>query len=313
MLRHLTPLQIAVCLMFVVGSLTVFALAAAMLTRHAIEVSRGLRRPHRRRFIWFRRVVYGLACLGAVCVLYGYAVEPYWLQLTHLRFTSARVSLPVRIVLLADTHCDGKVRLEERLPREVRAQAPDVVLFAGDALGAEAGLADFRKCMRRLAQIAPTYAVEGNWDRHRWTRLDIYRGTGVRVLDGEAVRLGETTVWVAGAPWRDRRKIHRAAHAVPKGRYTVFLTHSPGDIGTVSRRGADLCLVGHTHGGQIALPFYGALITLCRTGKRYERGLHRVDSTWLYVNCGLGLEGGIAPRVRFGCRPELTVIDLAPE
>ena len=64
--------------------------------------------------------------------------------------------------------------------------------------------------------------------------------------------------------------------------------------------------------GQIALPFYGAMVTLSRHGKRFECGLHRVDSTYLYVNRGIGMEGGRAPRVRFLARPEITVIELAP-
>ena len=62
----------------------------------------------------------------------------------------------------------------------------------------------------------------------------------------------------------------------------------------------------------MALPFYGALITLSRFGKRFEAGLYRVEETRLYVNRGVGMEGGRAPRVRFFARPELTVIDLVP-
>lgn len=69
---------------------------------------------------------------------------------------------------------------------------------------------------------------------------------------------------------------------------------------------------GTPTGGQVALPFYGALVTLSRFGKRYEAGLYRVHDTWLYVNRGLGMEGGWAPRVRFCARPEITVIELAP-
>jgi predicted MPP superfamily phosphohydrolase len=70
---------------------------------------------------------------------------------------------------------------------------------------------------------------------------------------------------------------------------------------------------GHIHGGQVALPFYGALVTLSRTGKTYESGLYRVGGTWLHVSRGLGMEGGHIPRVRFWARPEVTVIEAYPE
>jgi predicted MPP superfamily phosphohydrolase len=82
-------------------------------------------------------------------------------------------------------------------------------------------------------------------------------------------------------------------------------------IQEVAERSVDLYCAGHTHGGQIAVPSYGALVTLSRFGKRYEAGLYREKSTTLYVNRGIGMEGGV-PRVRFWSRPELTVIDLVP-
>jgi predicted MPP superfamily phosphohydrolase len=72
----------------------------------------------------------------------------------------------------------------------------------------------------------------------------------------------------------------------------------------------DPYLAGHTHGGQVALPFYGALATLSAFGKEFESGLHRVADTWEYTNRGIGMEGGAAPRMRFAARPEVTVIEV---
>jgi predicted MPP superfamily phosphohydrolase len=60
----------------------------------------------------------------------------------------------------------------------------------------------------------------------------------------------------------------------------------------------------------VALPGYGALVTLSKFGKRFESGFHQVGSTWAYVNRGIGMEGGSAPRVRFASRPEVTVIEI---
>ncbi len=72
----------------------------------------------------------------------------------------------------------------------------------------------------------------------------------------------------------------------------------------------DLYLAGHTHGGQIALPIYGALITLSKFGKKYESGMYTVDDTILYVNRGIG---GHASAVRFFARPEITVFEVGPK
>ena len=76
----------------------------------------------------------------------------------------------------------------------------------------------------------------------------------------------------------------------------------------------DLYLSGHTHGGQVRLPFYGAPVTLSRFGKKYEAGMYTSIGceTKLYVNRGIGLENKPAPKVRFLCRPEITVFELKP-
>ncbi|MCA1618062.1 MAG: hypothetical protein LC795_01860 [Acidobacteria bacterium] len=130
-----------------------------------------------------------------------------------------------------------------------------------------------------------------------------------------------TSVWVAGAPFASlpeppagsRGGIETAVRDVPGGGFTVFLYHTPDEIPEAAETGrVDLYCAGHTHGGQVALPVYGALVTLSKFGKRFESGLHRVGPTWLYVTRGVGMEGGPAPRVRFFARPEITVIELAP-
>jgi predicted MPP superfamily phosphohydrolase len=73
-----------------------------------------------------------------------------------------------------------------------------------------------------------------------------------------------------------------------------------------------LFLTGHVHGGQVALPFYGAIITLSKYGKKYEKGRYDIDGKVLYVNRGVGMEGDFVPRVRFFSRPEITVFHIRP-
>jgi predicted MPP superfamily phosphohydrolase len=87
------------------------------------------------------------------------------------------------------------------------------------------------------------------------------------------------------------------------------LYHYPDLIDRLASKQVDLLLAGHTHGGQIALPFFGAIVTLSKGWKRYERGLYRVGESYLYVNRGLGTD---LPAIRFFARPEIAVIDLIP-
>jgi len=280
---------------------------------------RVLRRPAARRSAlrrWLERGVLALAAVGVGCLAYAYFVEPYWPQVTHVRLASDRPppgSGPVRIVQISDLHSEGTTRLEERLPDIVAAQRPDIIAFTGDALNDAAGLAAFRRCMSRLAKIAPTYAVRGNWDVNYFGDTNLFGGTGVVELDGQAVPLdinGAGLCIEGAAVGRPRRDLDELT-AERRDAFTVLLYHYPGPITDVDGAGnVDLFLAGHTHGGQVALPFYGALVTLSRHGKCFEAGLYRLGHTWLYVNRGIGMEGGHLPRVRFFARPEVTLIEL---
>jgi len=273
-------------------------------------------RGHARRLA--RNAVLALAIAGLGCAVYAYFVEPYWLDVRRVTFTSDKLpdgSGPVRVVHISDLHCDPKVRLEEKLPGVIAGLRPDVIVFTGDAINHRDALGVFQRCMRRLAEIAPTYAVLGNWDVYHLRGTDFYAGTGVTELDGRAVTLDVrgAPICIAGAPVGGGWAAVRALAAEDRRMFTVLLYHYPGAVVEVAESGhVDLVLAGHTHGGQVALPFYGALVTLARHGKRFEAGLYRVGDTHLYVNRGIGMEGGPAPRVRFGSRPEVTVIDIAP-
>jgi hypothetical protein len=265
-----------------------------------------------------QRIVLGLALIGLLCIAYGYFIEPYWPSITHVQIKTSKLapgSRPVRIVHISDLHSDPQPRLEGRLPSLIAEQKPDIIVFAGDTINSPAALPIFKQCLAELAAIAPTFAVKGNWDARAWRRLDLFGGTGVRELDGEAVtvNVGGSSVWVAGVAVEHEERLEQAISAVPSGALIVFLYHSPDLILEVSQQNVDLYCAGHTHGGQVALPFYGALITLSKFGKQYEAGLYRVSQTWLYVNRGIGMEGGGAPRVRFCARPEITLIEVIPE
>lgn len=305
-----------IVLLFIYAVAAVFLLAACALVRVILRRAGFVEKPSRATR-WAERIVLALAGIGVLCFAYGYFVEPYWPEVTHVRVESAKLAgatRPLRVVHISDLHCDPQPRLEERLPDIIAAERPDIIVFTGDSLNSPAGLPVLRKLLTRLAAIAPTFAVRGNWDVWYWGREELFGGTGVRELNGEAVKVdvAGTSLWVAGVPYAATDRIDDALRNVPPDAFTIFLYHTPDEILEVATKQVDLYCAGHTHGGQVALPFYGALITFSKFGKKYESGLHREGATWLYVTRGIGMEGGSAPRVRFFARPEVTVIELAP-
>jgi len=264
-----------------------------------------------------RLAVYAVAVLGLLCFGYGYFSEPYSLVVTRVRIESKKLAAgtpPIRLALFSDLHSDPKPRLEGGLADAIQHEKPDLIVFTGDAINSQEGLPVFKECLDRVSRIAPTFAVEGNWDVWYWKKAGLYRGTAARLLDGrgEKLKVGETELWVSGVAVDHEDRLEKALAGAPPGAFTIFLYHLPDLIFDASRRKVDLYCAGHTHGGQVALPFYGALMTLSRFGKRYEAGLYREGDTSLYVNRGIGMEGGLAPRVRFCARPELTIIEIAP-
>ena len=303
--------------MFLGAVASVLAAGAVILVLDLIRLLGGRRGPRRRLWVWARRIVLPLAGLAVACMAYGYFIEPYWLEVTEVRIRSPKLAAatrPIRIVLLSDLHCDPKVRLEERIPRVVADLAPDLIVFTGDAVNSMQGLGNFRRCMRRLAKVAPCYAALGNWDVWYYSAEKLFSNTGVRVLDAEAVKVNVAgaDLWLAGAPAERPGGIDEALADTEAGTFTILLYHHPDEIYYASERKVDLYLAGHTHGGQVALPLYGALVTLSSYGKQFEHGLHRVGPTQMYVNRGIGMEGGAMPRVRFWARPEVTLIELSP-
>jgi uncharacterized protein len=305
-------------LLFLAFAAIVYVLAASIVVRWLLQKLKQTALSQNPHQLWYRRIVLTLAGIGLLCFGYGYFVEPYWLSVTHISLNSPKLtkgSRPIRIVQISDLHSDPKPRLEGRLPQAIAAEQPDLIVFTGDCINSPAGLPVFKECLTELAKIAPTFVVKGNWDAWYWHDLNLFAGTGAHELNGSSalVDVRGTPVWLAGVAVDDEKMMEQAISAIPHEAFKVFLYHYPDLIAEAARLKVDLYCAGHTHGGQIALPLYGALITFSKYGKRYEAGLYREGDTWLYVNRGIGMEGGPVPRVRFWARPEVTVIEISPE
>ena len=280
------------------------------------------RQPGRPRRRWTRnceRTAVVAGVVGLACLTYARFVEPVWLDVSHAQVSTAKLAAgarPVRIVHISDLHCNAAAGLEADLPREIAALKPDIICFTGDALNAPAAVTHFKACMTELAAIAPTFAVWGNWESfERFDGCDFYADTGVQVLHDRSRQLtirGQSINMLGIRHQEDlTRGLGRALDGVDTSLPTVLLCHIPSIILALPETGVDLCLSGHIHGGLIALPFYGALITLSPTGKQFERGLYEHGRTSLYVSRGIGMEE--AMQMRFFSRPEVTLIELTPQ
>ncbi|MCK9574227.1 MAG: metallophosphoesterase [Candidatus Omnitrophica bacterium] len=263
----------------------------------------------------FATFIHVFAVLGIFCFFYAYFIEPYWLKVVHVNLKTDKLKNSFVLVQISDLHCDAKVRNEEKLVKIINEINPDIIVFTGDALNAEKALGNFKKTLKNLNAKSGKFAVRGNFDVWYWKDIDIFEGTGFIELDKEAVSFTSANqdVTIAGLSAESSAENLKFLEKLPGNYYTVFLSHYPGINEIIENTAIDLYLTGHTHGGQFSLPFYGALITMSRYGKKYEAGLYALGKDKaLYVNRGIGMEGGVAPRIRFFSRPEITVFYIGP-
>lgn len=263
---------------------------------------------------WAKFTWPSLGLVFVLCVVDTFCIEPHWIQVTRHAVATPRLrqGTQVRIVHLTDLHIERFGGREMRMIDLTARERPDIIVLTGDysiVKNAETR-SGLEQIARRLSAIAPCYAVDGNWDIEQDLRA-LERG-GVRILDrwtavepkaGVGIALGRIP-WLGGMtePPPEAAALFR-----------VLLTHLPGHFDEAARRGVDLTLAGHTHGGQLRLPVFGALIPDRRLVGKYQAGMYESGGRRLYVNRGIGLEGGAAPRVRFWCRPEIAVIDIVGE
>jgi predicted MPP superfamily phosphohydrolase len=266
-----------------------------------------------------RRVAWGslaLIVLLLLIVIDAFLIEPRWLEISHITLTTAKVQQPLRIMVLADIQTDRPGAYEERALRLAMAEKPDLVLLAGDYIQmGRRSRSDMEECqalnviMDRVGLDAPlgVYAIQGNVDRP---------GVWPAIFAGLPVTTFETTTQVdVGPAVLTALSMSDAFDAqsvvASHDKFHIVLGHSPNfSLGMVD---ADLLIAGHTHGGQVQLPFIGPLMTLTVAPRAWASGVTTIaPGKTLVVSRGIGMERAHAPQLRFLCRPEVVVIDVMP-
>lgn len=275
------------------------------------------------------------ACLLAP--VYAARVEPYWIEVTRLE-----VSIPglpsgwdgFSLAQLSDFHLGRYVKQDQvrRAVEIANGLEPDLVILTGDFVTGAAKPS--AACAEELAALDATrgvYAVLGNHDN--WTNADLVAANvaavGISVLRDDVcpIEVGDGRLWLLGiedpgytagffghtygdfkAAWGDkRRRLAEMLEEVPLDEPRLLLVHNPDFTEMLPEGRIDLALCGHTHGGQVRVPFLGAPLVPSFFGNKYASGLVQGPKTQVYVNRGIGL---IAPPVRLNCRPEVTLLRL---
>ena len=274
---------------------------------------------------------------GALCVAYGVCVERRWYRLQRHRLPVLPAgAAPLTVLHLSDLHMlhrdAGKAAFLAGLPR------PDVLVVTGDFLGEPEAVETVARALRPLRGRLASWAVLGSNDyyaprplnylwyfrRGRPRRRAVRSRTGDLLATLEAdgwehLRNRRTTLEAGGArlevlglddPHIQRHDLRAALREDPSA-VGVAVVHSPDPAPELAALDYRLILTGHTHGGQVRMPFVGALVTNGQMPTRLAMGLVRVGPALMHVSPGLGTSK-YAP-FRFLCRPEATLLELVPE
>lgn len=271
-----------------------------------------------------RRFLGALSATGLGAAAYMRWCESDWLQVGRHRVTINPAAPPVRILHMSDLHASPVVSLtqiSEAIALGLSLK-PDLVCLTGDFITRKYDYFDeLGQLFKRLSDAAPCFACLGNHDGGRWSARHGYTDTskvermlstgGITLLRNRSVTLtiNQRRLHLVGVGdiWAEDLDAPKAFREVQKqpGETVILLSHNPDTKSQMRQYPWDLMLSGHTHGGQLWIPFIGAPFAPVRD-KRFVKGLKRWNDRWIHVTKGVGNLHGL----RLNCPPEVSLLTV---
>lgn len=264
----------------------------------------------RRRFL-----ALGLASAGGALLADSLWYEPQALQVEQHQLHSAAQGGKVRIVQISDLHLSRFNSYFKEVTRQVAELKPDLILLTGDYLEEERNIWGVRSFLEQLKATHGIFAIQGNWEY--WSRLEgenlrrHFASVGVNLLINERadLEINGQALSIFGLDYPSSKDhLEQLQKQVDPQRFNLLLSHVPAFAHEQLNKDIKLILSGHTHGGQVRLPYLPPFY-LPRYAGRFVAGFYQVSQHRipLYVSRGVGTS--VLP-IRFLCRPEIGLFEL---
>ena len=266
-----------------------------------------------------------LEVLGCFLQVYAFWMEPFDIRISRQQIVTSKLPVGVsfKLLHLGDLHLERLSIREEKLNQIIKDENADAILFSGDYLCLSSirdkqSWLDLKQVLQEWNAPLGAFGVTGSPAVDLPENFPILlEETPVRLLVDEKVIIskGGAAIQLIGLecthkPHLDGPRLKKLVDGSREG-FKILLHHSPDIAPHISNDGIDLQLAGHTHGGQVCLPFFGPLFTGSLYGLQFKSGKYQLNNLVLYITRGLGLEGLSAPRVRFLCPPEIVVWEIS--
>jgi predicted MPP superfamily phosphohydrolase len=255
-----------------------------------------------------KNVIFIISLLGLLVILYSYFIETSWIETTNHQISlNSNSSKKIKVIQISDLHTTGLGQIEEKFLKIINSLKPDYIFITGDIATPGGTSAKYEDVLKKIKAKRNVFYIPGNWED--WEPIpdlqNILKRNGIVDLTNKTIKLDEN-LWLVGfADAPTGSPDIKIIENIPKNSKIISIFHSPIFFKEVSNL-IDLAFVGHTHGGQIRLPFIGA-IALPPGSANFDQGWFRKNRAQMYVNRGIGTS--IVP-LRFMCRPEISVFEI---
>jgi hypothetical protein len=229
----------------------------------------------------------------------------------NIELSSDKIDKDIKFIQISDLHITKYYFFHEIILDKIENIKPDFILYTGDSLVKNTDLESLDKFFKKLSKIADTYLIYGNWDFQDLKKVNqAYAYENIHLVEGksEIIEVKNQKIMVTGLPMFYKLPYFENFDNF----YSIFLTHVPDNIQKNSDLidKSDLILAGHTHGGQVYIPFLTKfLVNKIGNYSEFLKGMHQIGNSKVYINRGLGSWLNL----RFLTPPEITVFNLKGE